>query len=181
VDLYFFEGGYCGVQPIAASGINVCALVRAEVARNLQQVFARNRSLWRRSRAWEALTETVSTSPVFFREPKPLRAGVVCAGDAAGFLDPFAGDGISLALHSGALAAGSLAPYLEGRAALTDAAQAYAGEYRRAFLPAFRNAARLRRLFSLPRPARAPVLAALRSRRIGGWMVAATRARVQPR
>jgi len=177
VDLYFFDGGYCGVQPITESAINVCALVRAELARTLDQVFAKHRALWRRSREWEHLTDPVSTSAIFFGEPKPVRNGVLCAGDAAGFIDPFVGDGISLALHSGALAAGALKSYLEGRLSLATVAASYGREYRRTFLPVFRNAARLRRMFSLPRPARAPLLAALRSRHIARWLVAATRPR----
>ncbi|MGH9509499.1 MAG: NAD(P)/FAD-dependent oxidoreductase, partial [Terriglobales bacterium] len=60
VDLYFFEGGYCGVQAIGKDAINVCALVHADSARNLQQLFPKHRALWRRSREWEPLTETVS-------------------------------------------------------------------------------------------------------------------------
>ncbi|MGH9576901.1 MAG: NAD(P)/FAD-dependent oxidoreductase, partial [Terriglobales bacterium] len=177
VDLYVFDGGYCGVQPITENAINVCALVRAEAARTLHQVLAKDRALWRRSREWEPLTDTVTTAPVFFCEPTPLRNGVLCAGDAAGFIDPFVGDGISLALHSGALAARSVAPYLENRVTLRSAAADYEREYRRAFLPAFRNAARLRRIFHLPRSARAPLLAAMRSHHLAGWMVSATRLR----
>ncbi len=180
VDLYFFDGGYCGVQPIAENAVNVCALVRAESARNLHQVFARSRALWRRSRAWEPLTEMVTTSPVFFRHPAPLRDDVLCAGDAAGFIDPFVGDGISLALQSGALAADAVVRCFHKQSPLTVAAEAYKQEYLRRFSPAFRNAARLRRLFSLPRALRAPALVALRSRHIAGWMVAATRAKAQP-
>ncbi len=180
VDLYFFDGGYCGVQPIAENSVNVCALVRAETARNLHQVFARSRALWRRSRGWEPLTEMMTTSPVFFRDPVPVRGGVLCAGDAAGFIDPFVGDGISLALQSGALAAEVVARCFRGESSMAVAAEAYEQEYRRRFLRAFRNAARLRRLFSLPRVVRAPALAALRWRHVAAWMVAATRTRTQP-
>ena len=179
VDLYFFDGGYCGVQPIAENAVNACALVRAEAAHSLHEVLARSRALWRRSRAWDPLTETVTTSPIFFRDPIPLRDGVLCAGDAAGFVDPFVGDGISLALQSGALAADAVVRCFHEQSPLTVAAEAYEQEYRRRFLPAFRNAARLRRLFYLPRALRAPALAALRSRHIAGWMVAATRAKAQ--
>ncbi len=179
VDLYFFDGGYCGVQTIAPKAINVCALVRGDVAHTLHQVCSRNRALWRRSREWEPLSETVSTSPIHFREPVPVREGVLCAGDAAGFIDPFVGDGISLALHSGALAARCLMPFFEQKAPLSSAAAAYQREYRGAFLPTFRNASRIRRVFSLPRPVRTTVLAALRSRHLAGWLVAATRARVK--
>ncbi|MGH9556947.1 MAG: NAD(P)/FAD-dependent oxidoreductase [Terriglobales bacterium] len=179
VNLYFVDGGYCGVQAIGKDAINVCALVHADSARNLQQLFSKHRALWRRSREWEPLTEAVSTSPIIFREPKPVRGGVLCVGDAAGFIDPFVGDGISLALHSGALATRSLVPFFEDRVSLSSAASTYQREYRRAFLPVFRNAARLRRVFSLPRAVRAPLLAALRSRHLAGWLVAGTRPRVK--
>ncbi|MBW8869535.1 MAG: FAD-dependent oxidoreductase, partial [Acidobacteriales bacterium] len=44
VDLYFFNGGYCGIQPIAtidngaATRTNACAMVRADVATTLAEV-----------------------------------------------------------------------------------------------------------------------------------------------
>ncbi|MGH9579761.1 MAG: NAD(P)/FAD-dependent oxidoreductase, partial [Terriglobales bacterium] len=69
VDLYFFPGGYCGVQPIAAGKINACAMVKAEAARTLDQVFARHPQLWRRSRDWTQTSEAVATSPLLFRAP----------------------------------------------------------------------------------------------------------------
>jgi len=90
VDLYFFEGGYCGVQPVdiktgdAKHGrVNACAMVRADVASSLPEVFAQHPDLWKRSRQWELLSKPVSTSPLIFREPEPARSGVFLAGDAA--------------------------------------------------------------------------------------------------
>ena len=62
------------------------------------------------------------------------------AGDAAGFIDPFAGDGISLALHGGALAAQSLLPFLQGHCSLEQARQKYQTAYMKQLAPAFRNA-----------------------------------------
>ena len=47
------------------------------------------------------------------------------AGDAAGFIDPFAGDGISLALQSGTLAAQSIIPFLRGAGSLEQAHAQY--------------------------------------------------------
>lgn len=177
VDLYFFERGYCGVQAIGANAVNVCALVRADTARTLPQVFSRNRALWRRSRDWEPLTAPVNTSAIAFGGARPVRDGVLCAGDAAGFVDPFVGDGISLALHSGAMAARCLVSAFQRGEPVSAVAVAYEHEYRRAFLPVFRNAARIRRLFSMPRPVRSTVMAAMRSRHLAGWLVAATRAK----
>ncbi|PYX33829.1 MAG: hypothetical protein DMG81_20775 [Acidobacteria bacterium] len=69
VDLYFFEGGYCGVQPVELSGsqegrVNACAMVRADVAHSLPEVFGRHPQLSARANQWRPLTEPVSTSPL---------------------------------------------------------------------------------------------------------------------
>ena len=108
VDLYFLDGGYCGVQPVnlrdgdeQTGRVNVCAMVRADVASTLPEVFDCHPGLQKRSRGWRPLSEPVTTSPLVFREPQPERDGILMAGDAAGFVDPFVGDGISLALRSG--------------------------------------------------------------------------------
>jgi flavin-dependent dehydrogenase len=163
VDLYFFEGGYCGVQPVrnlstGGAQLNVSAMVRADVANSLPEVFQRHLELGKRSSAWQQATDTVATSPLIFRTPEPARRNILQAGDAAGFVDPFVGDGISLALRSGVLAAQCLRPFLSGSCSLHSAVQVYRETYRRTLLPVFRNSSRIRRLFALPAPARAALL-----------------------
>ena len=169
VDLYFFDGGYCGVQPVALTldnhsdetspnRINVCAMVRADVASTLLEVFTHHASLVRRAQTWKPLTTPVTTSPLIFRPPQPLRGNILLAGDAAGFIDPFVGDGISLALRSGALAARSLLPFLKGKLELEKAAATYRSHYETQLLPVFRRSSRIRRLFSLPRIMRIPLM-----------------------
>ena len=164
VDLYFFEGGYCGVQPVRLASephdsnrINACAMVRADVANSLPEVFALHPALAERSQGWRPLMEPVSTSPLVFREPAPIWNGLFLAGDSAGFVDPFVGDGISLALRSGAAAAQFLLPFLRGEISRTEAEQRYATAYENHLLPVFRNSQRLRRLFRLPRAIRRPL------------------------
>jgi flavin-dependent dehydrogenase len=165
VDLYFFEGGYCGVQPVqvrAASSlcgrVNACAMVRADVASTLPEVFAQHPLLKERSRNWQPLSEPVSTAPLIFRGPQPERDNILLAGDAAGFVDPFVGDGISLALRSGALAAECLAPFVRGEVSLLDAASLYRQTYERQLAPVFRASSKIRRMLLLPRSVRVPVL-----------------------
>lgn len=182
VDLYFFAGGYCGVQPVELEGatdggrVNACAMVRAEVASSLEEVFTLHPMLLERSRAWSPLSEPVSTSPLIFREPQPEEAGVLMAGDAAGFVDPFVGDGISLALRSGALAAESLAPLFHGKCTLTDVAGRYRALYTQRLLPVFRASSKLRRLLVLPKALRVPLLFVLEnSPSIAQYMVSKTR------
>src|SRR5271169_6095962 len=48
VDLYFFDGGYCGVQSVGAGRVNASAMVRADVASSLPEVFAQNPALFER-------------------------------------------------------------------------------------------------------------------------------------
>jgi flavin-dependent dehydrogenase len=177
VDLYFFPGGYCGVQPVSNSAVNACAMVRADVARSLPEVFAQHPQLWRRSRDWEPLFPALSTSGLMFREPRTQESDVLLAGDAAGFIDPFAGDGISLALHSGALAAECLGGFLRGESSLAAALGNYHVAYHKRFARAFKNAAHLRRLLQAPVWIRARLLPLTALRPLAGLIVRGTRAK----
>lgn len=175
VDLYFFSGGYCGVQPVGPDLINVSTMVRAGAATTLPQVLALHPGLRTRSLCWRPATDPVTTSPLLFHAPAPLHGNVLVAGDAAGFVDPFAGDGIALALRSGALTATSLLPFWRGQAPLSDAARDYEQAYTRLFLPVFRNAARFRRLLSLPAPLRSPLVHLLAHTGLPAFVVRSTR------
>ena len=163
VDLYFFNGGYCGVQPVGGGRVNASAMVRANVASSLPEVFAQHPTLRERSRNWTLVSEPVSTSPLIFRNPQPERDSVLMAGDAAGFVDPFVGDGISLALRSGSLAAGCLESFLSGETSLSDAVSRYSRAYKESLLPVFRTSSKIRRMLVLPRYMRKPVLSFLQS------------------
>jgi flavin-dependent dehydrogenase len=183
VDLYFFEGGYCGVQPVdlrdevARSGrVNACAMVRGDVASTLAEVFARQPALQERSHGWTPLSEPVSTSPLLFREPQPERDGVLMAGDAAGFVDPFVGDGISLALRSGRLAGECLIPFFAGNILLPEAVRNYRSAYEKRLAPVFRTSSKIRRMLSLPQTARTQILRLLeRTPAIARYLVSKTR------
>jgi flavin-dependent dehydrogenase len=177
VDLYFFRGGYCGVQPINGSTVNACAMVQANVARSLDEVFVLNPELQRRSRNWQQQFPTVTTSGLRFREPRTDDGGMLLAGDAAAFIDPFAGDGISLALHGGVMAAQALMPFLHQNASITQAHQAYRTAYFRQLAPALRNASRIRKLLSAPAWLRAGIITLAGNRMVGKMLVRETRAR----
>lgn len=172
VDLYFFDGGYCGVQPVAKDVVNVCAVVRAKIATSLPEIFAMHPELWQRSRSWEEIFTPVSTSPLVFRKPQPVNNGILQAGDAAGFIDPFVGDGISLALRSGVIAAEAL---IENRNDLSAALERYEKRYAAELLSPFKAASQIRRLFRMPRPLRKITAKAIQWTGAGELFVAATR------
>ncbi len=164
VDLYFFDGGYCGVQPVVSNGcwrINACAMIRSDAGKSIQECFQRHPELSKRSRTWQPVTDVVATSPLLFHGPDVFRDSILCAGDAAGFVDPFVGDGISLALRGGALAAKSLKNFLKGSISLDEAGENYRQAHHRHLLPVFNASRKLRRLLQLPLPVRAAMVYAL--------------------
>ena len=79
-------------------------------------------------------------------------------GDAAGFVDPFVGDGISLALRSGALAASCLGSVLCGGNFPAPGRHTYRELYKQSLLPVFRASSKIRQMLKLPRAIRKPLL-----------------------
>jgi menaquinone-9 beta-reductase len=86
----------------------------------------------------------------------------VFVGDAAAFIDPFVGDGISIALRSGRAAAECLQQYISGDATLTSCVARYEREYSQQFAPLLVAAGKVRSLLSLPVAARALAFELLR-------------------
>jgi flavin-dependent dehydrogenase len=106
VDLHFIPGGYLGVSPVEDGRINVCALVEKRMVRHADAIV--------RGILGEAYRQEW---PFLFTGPlDPGWRGMhgLQVGDAVAFLDPFTGDGISVALRSGRLAAGAALRILAG-------------------------------------------------------------------
>jgi len=174
-DLHFFQGGYCGIQPVASDVVNACAMVRSDHATSLQQVFELHPELTKRCLKWEPVTQPVVTAPLVYRQPQAVRGSLVFVGDAAAFIDPFAGDGISIALRSGRAAAECLGEFLGGRSSLARAVAVYQQEYERKFAPLVAAAARVRSLLSLPEMVKPGVFELLRLPGLIPYLIRKTR------
>ena len=83
-----------------------------------------------------------SMGPLAYRVQAPREGGVLFVGDAAGFYDPFTGEGIFTALRSAELAAETIAGALRAG----DVSAAALSAYERARQAAFADKARLTRL-----------------------------------
>ena len=123
VEMYLFKEGYCGLAPVEDGSYNLCCLLREECAREAGGRDLRNANAWpknifghpaleARLREAQQLAAAVTTFPVFLARRSAAQNGALLAGDASGFLDPFTGEGISMALHSGRLAADAVAKRL---------------------------------------------------------------------
>ncbi|TAJ24135.1 MAG: hypothetical protein EPO68_01960 [Planctomycetota bacterium] len=106
VELYFFEGGYCGVSPIENGAINVCGLAPEALlrARGFRPDALFPPALVSRLRGLERSFDWLLTGPLDLHGGLHARSDAYLAGDALSFVDPFTGSGILAALLTGRLA-----------------------------------------------------------------------------
>jgi len=112
-EMHVVRGGYCGIAPLGQGEANVTFVVdRAEMlaaAGGLDGFYGRTLRRW--PRIVERLDRAEMTGPPRAIGPLALEArrvsapAAVLVGDAAGFYDPFTGEGVTLALRGAELAA----------------------------------------------------------------------------
>lgn len=182
-EIYFYPGGYGGLSPVEGGVSNLCFFARAsdvrtrggDATRVMREVLMRNRRAAETLERACAKTRWLAVAVESFgrRDPAPA-PGLIAAGDAAAFIDPFTGSGMLMALEGGELAAESLLRALDSSHTLdagrprenahptshdsemdaTDAYDSLAREYRAAYDERF--GARLRLCGMLRRAAFAP-------------------------
>jgi flavin-dependent dehydrogenase len=123
VELMLYRGGYAGLQPVEDGAANLCCLVeRAELQQlggRWEQLLASMQQqcglLRERLHGAQALLEKpLAVSSIPYGYVRAKNDGVWALGDQAAVIPSFTGDGMSIALHSGCLAA---AMYLRGETA----------------------------------------------------------------
>ncbi|MDQ2745050.1 MAG: geranylgeranyl reductase family protein [Chloroflexota bacterium] len=105
--------GYCGIAPLGPESANVAMVVREDaVARSGQsatefysQWLARHPGTRRALAGCRRVTPVRGVGPIGSRTTRSWVPGALLVGDAAGFFDPFTGEGIFRALQGADLAA----------------------------------------------------------------------------
>jgi flavin-dependent dehydrogenase len=160
-EIYFYPGGYGGLNPIEGELSNLCFIVRAEEARIresdpdriVREVVSQN------PRAAHTLREATVQSPwlavslnSFGPQPLVPAPGMIAVGDAAAFIDPFTGSGILMALQSGELLANTILDCVgDGSVQFAWLARSYQTRFARMFGSRLRTSALLRRAAFAPR------------------------------
>jgi flavin-dependent dehydrogenase len=113
MDLYLFPGGYGGLSLIEGGTANLCLVVRRSTLRStggwsqlLALILNGNRQLSQLlCGAMPLWPRPLAISPIPYGYLVRESGDLWCVGDQAAVIPSFTGDGISIALHSGALAA----------------------------------------------------------------------------
>jgi flavin-dependent dehydrogenase len=122
IELFLFPSGYCGLLLVERNIANLCLVVRQGELRRiggwqklLASVIDGNRHLKQRLEGAKVLWDrplAISSIPYGHLAGQP--SGLWCVGDQAAVIPSFTGDGMSIALHSAALASEM---YLAGESA----------------------------------------------------------------
>ena len=112
VDLFLFPGGYGGMSVIESGIANLCLVVRRSTLRRLgawpellAEILRENRHLGRLLTGGEALwARPLAITPIPYGYLAAESRRFWCVGDQAAVIPSYTGEGISIALHSAALA-----------------------------------------------------------------------------
>ena len=169
-EIYFYRGGYGGLNSIEGGLSNLCFIVRAsevracasDPVRVMHEVLMRNARAAQTLKAARVATSWLSVALEGFgrREPAPA-PGLMAVGDAASFIDPFTGSGMLMGFESGELAAQTVLKWMSKRqnreveiesAALDDLSHDYRAHYEARFGARLRLCGWLRRVAFAPAP-----------------------------
>lgn len=159
VRLYLFPGGYCGLSRVEGGTVNLAGVVSERALRRAGPGWE---SVCRHARESNSSLDTdlsalepgpvgfLGTGPVFFTAKPPIENGTLMAGDAAGVIDPFSGEGQASALASGILAGETIESGLSEGHSTDEIARAYGRAWRLSFERRFRWGRLLRLLMLNP-------------------------------
>jgi len=141
VEMYVGAGAYLAINPLDAQRANVMVVVGEQDLASWSGavddgVRGKAAALGRGHRSFAGasrLGPRVCIGPLAFEVAAVARAGAVLIGDAAGFLNPFTGQGVFLALRGAADAAHAIAATLAHAARETEAIGGYARRREREF------------------------------------------------
>jgi flavin-dependent dehydrogenase len=113
MELFLFRGGYGGISLVEREAANLCFVVRRGTLQRLggfkevlDSVLAQNSRLKMRLSGAEPLWDrALAISPIPYGHLGSANDGLWRVGDQFGVIPSFTGDGMAIALHSGALAA----------------------------------------------------------------------------
>lgn len=186
VELYTFPGGYCGMSEVENGLTNVCLLARQEVFRSagaqidrfFEWMQTQNPHLRARLMNAQPVHESwLSIAQIPFAHKNPVEHDVLMVGDAAGLITPVTGDGMEIALQSGAVVSRYAAAYLNGAISARELVRNYAAAWRQTFGFRLKMGRILQAIMLRPRYLSPGINLLNRLPRLGQYLVNSTRSK----
>jgi flavin-dependent dehydrogenase len=159
IALHNFRKGYCGISKVEGDKYCLCYLTTADNLRNsnndieemeknilgqnphLKKIFNECEKLWK---------EPVTISQISFDKKNLVEDHVLMIGDAAGMITPLCGNGMSMALHAGKIAANQIQNFLSGIISRAEMENIYSAQWNKQFAKRLKMGRALQRLFYNP-------------------------------
>jgi flavin-dependent dehydrogenase len=189
VELFFFRGGYAGINPVEGGRANLCLLASyaafAAAGRSVASMLAAaatwNPALAARLQGAEPLVETeCAVAPVDTHRPAQPWDGVACLGDTAAMIPPLCGDGMAMALRGAELCAPLVNDFLRGQLTLAAWAQAHRRVWQVEFQRRLRMGRALQSVLETPWGAEALIGLGALIPSLANYFVRSTRGPVSP-
>lgn len=125
-EMHVGGGGYCGIAPLSSTDANVAFVLDVHempaAGGDVETFYRKTLERWpgiasRLERA-TLLAPPRATGPLAVEAQRLTAHRLLLVGDAAGFYDPFTGEGVTLALKSAAMAADAVEAFLHRGASL---------------------------------------------------------------
>ena len=159
IALHNFKDGYCGMSKIEEDKYCLCYLTTAanlkvshqSIKEMEKEILCKNHFLDKIFTSAEFLfTEPVVISQVSFEKKSTIENHVLMIGDAAGMITPLCGNGMSMAMHAGKIAAGLLHEFLEGKISRDEMENRYVQQWNENFSSRLRIGRFIQSLFGKP-------------------------------
>ena len=133
LQLFFFQGAYFGIVEVEDGIVNLCGIVEKKTFHNaamnfdrlLEKFSGQNRNFRDWLRNAERKTEWLSCAPLVHGKQCSSENGIFHVGDAAYFIEPFMGQGMTMAFASASLLASLLGDGVPDQAQRRDIAEKY--------------------------------------------------------
>lgn len=142
IALHNFPDGYCGFSQVEASKYCLCYLTTAanlkqsdnSISKMEETILCSNPALKKLFGSVRMLYDTpLVISQISFEKKAPVEDHILMVGDSAGLITPLCGNGMSMAMHAGKIAAQYIKDFLEKRRTRAEMEINYSTSWNRTF------------------------------------------------
>ncbi|MBI1183455.1 NAD(P)-binding protein [bacterium] len=156
IALHLFPQGYAGISRVEDGKTCLCYMTTAGQLKKCggtiealeREVLSKNALLAEHlNNSTRLFASPLSIAQIALGPKKQVAKHVLLAGDAAGMISPLSGNGMSMALHTGKLAAQAALNFLDGKSSRSQMETQYQKEWRINFATRVANAYHYQKLF----------------------------------